>query len=316
MKRKTVCTILVILLLCTGGAIGGSFYMLGYSLRPERTIAAKNTDTSPYMRRNYPHIQGWIDSLGRTRALRDTFIANPQGIRLHAYYAKAARPTRKTAVIVHGYTDNAPRMFMIGYLYHKELGYNILLPELQHHGESGGEAIQMGWKDRQDVQQWMHTAHGLFGDSLQMVVHGISMGAAATMMTSGDPQPPYVKCFVEDCGYTTVWDEFSHVLKQSFGLPPFPLLTVCNRLCRWKYGWDFKEASALRQVSRCTLPMLFIHGDQDTFVPTEMVYQLYEAKPAPKELWIVPGAAHAMSYKEHPREYTDKVRTFVDKYIR
>lgn len=134
----------------------------------------------------------------------------------------------------------------------------------------------------------MNIANEIFGDSTQMVVHGISMGGATTMMVSGEKQQPYVKCFVEDCGYTSVWDEFSHELKSSFHLPAFPLMYTTSWLCEKKYGWNFKEASSLKQVEKCELPMLFIHGDKDTYVPTWMVYPLYEAKPEPKELWIVP----------------------------
>ena len=177
--------------------------------------------------------------------------------------------------------------------------------------------------------QWTETADELFGrnhaDSIasrstKMVVHGISMGAATTMMVSGEVehgqyQQPFIKCFVEDCGYTSVWDEFRGELKEQFGLPAFPLLHTASWLCRQEYGWDFREASALEQVKKCTLPMLFIHGDADTFVPTWMVYPLYEAKPEPKELWIVPGATHAMSYKDYPQEYTEHVKKFVGKYI-
>ena len=206
-------------------------------------------------------------------------------------------------------------MMMIGYLYSRDLGYNILLPDLQHHGQSEGAAIQMGWKDRWDVLEWMNIANQLFGNDTQMVVHGISMGGATTMMVSGEPQQPFVKCFVEDCGYTSVWDEFSNELKTSFKLPPFPLMYTTSWLCEKKYGWNFKEASALKQVAQCSLPMLFIHGDKDTYVPTWMVYPLYEAKPEPKELWIVPGAEHAVAYKENKQEYTEKVRNFVGKYI-
>ena len=135
------------------------------------------------------------------------------------------------------------------------------------------------------------------------------------MMVSGEPQQPFVKCFVEDCGYTSVWDEFSHELKASFHLPPFPLMYTTSWLCEKKYGWNFKEASSLKQVAKSQLPMLFIHGDKDTYVPTWMAYSLYEAKPEPKELWIVPGAAHAVSYKENKQEYTDRVRAFVGRYI-
>lgn len=98
--------------------------------------------------------------------------------------------------------------------------------------------------------QWMHIANQIYGDSTQMVVHGISMGGATTMMVSGEAQPYFVKCFVEDCGYTSVWDEFSHELKSSFHLPSFPLMNTTSWLCQKKYGWNFEEASSLNQVKK------------------------------------------------------------------
>lgn len=164
------------MLALTGCTIGGSFYMLNFSLTPNGKILSKDADSYPFMYKNYPFLRPWVDSLKQVDALKDTFIINPHGIQLHAYYVAAPQPTSKTAVIVHGYTDNAIRMFMIGYLYNRDLGYNILLPDLQHQGESEGPAIQMGWKDRWDVLQWMNIANEIFGDSTQMVVHGISMG--------------------------------------------------------------------------------------------------------------------------------------------
>lgn len=143
-------------------------------------------ESEAFMRTEYPQIVPWLDSLQQHHALRDTFITAPDGIRMHAFYARASRPTRRTAIIVHGYTDNAIRMFHIGYLYNQSLDYNILLPDLRYTGLTEGDAIQMGWLDRKDVLQWIDTAPALFGDSLKAVVHGISMGAATTMMVSGE----------------------------------------------------------------------------------------------------------------------------------
>ncbi|MBR8704519.1 alpha/beta hydrolase [Bacteroides pyogenes] len=310
---KFILSLSVIVLIFVGG---GSWYLIRYALTPSRQIKQKNDSTDLFMAERYPFYKSLTDSLKQAEALRDTFITNKEGIRLHAYYVRAARPTRNTAVIVHGYTDNAMRMMMIGYLYSRDLGFNILLPELQYHGASGGNAIQMGWKDRLDVMEWMDVADRLYGPDTKMVVHGISMGAATTMMVSGERQPLYVKAYVEDCGYTDVWDQFAKELDEGFRLPPFPLLHTASRLCDILYGWNFKEASALKQVARCKLPMLFIHGDKDRYVPTRMVYPLYEAKCEPKELWIVPGAAHAVSYQENPEEYTRKVRGFIDRHVR
>lgn len=300
------------LFLLTGG---GSIYMLNYSLSPNQNKGKDLSTSYQYMYKEYPFLRTWVDSLQTLSALCDTFITNPDGIRLHAIYIKAVPATNKTAVIVHGYSDNSIRMLMIGYLYNNALRYNILLPDLQDHGLSEGSAIQMGWKDRADVLQWMDVANRIFGGHTQMVVHGISMGAATTMMVSGETQQPYVKCFVEDCGYTSVWDEFNYELKSRFGLPAFPLLYTTSALCQLKYGWNFKEASALKQVKKCHYPMLFIHGGADTYVPTRMVYPLYKAKPEPKKLWIVPRVPHALSYKTFPAEYTWRVGTFVGKYI-
>lgn len=316
MKKNIRYGLLGLLAVAVVALTGGSFYMLGYSLTPKDNKGKDIPGSYEYMHSKYPFITPWLDSLQTTGALRDTFIINRKGRQLHAMFASAAKPTDKTAVIVHGYTDNAIRMLMIGYPYNNDLNYNILLPDLQDNGLSEGPAIQMGWKDRLDVLNWMNIANDIFGKRTQMVVHGISMGAATTMMVSGEAQQPFVKCFVEDCGYTSVWDEFSFQLKDMFGLPEFPLMYTTSWLCNAKYGWNFQEASSLEQVKKCSLPMFFIHGDADTYVPTRMVYPLYEAKSEPKELWIVPGATHAMSYKDYPQEYTERVKKFVGKYIR
>lgn len=311
MKKLLRITVLICILLLSLLGIGG-YYMVEHALSPQNR--GKDIEGSyAYMFKEYPYLKPYMDSLHQVGALRDTFINAPDGVRLHGYYVKAPAPTPQTAVIVHGYTDNAIRMMMIGYMYNKSLGFNILLPDLRYSGLSEGTHLQMGWNDRKDVAQWINTAPALFGDSLEIVVHGISMGAATTMMLAGEPQPESVKCFIEDCGYTHVWDEFKGELKQQFNLPAFPLLYVSNLICKLRYGWSFKEANALKQVAKCHLPMLFIHGENDTYVPTFMVYPLYEAKPQPKELWLVPSEGHARSFHNFPDEYTERVKEFINK---
>lgn len=313
MKKKTVIWSLAILATLAVAVIVTAHFMLVYSLQPDNR--GKDLQGSfDYMYEEYPFLRPWVDSLETAGALRDTFIVN-DGARLHAYYVAAPEATRATAVIVHGYTDNAIRMFMLAHLYNHELRYNVLLPDLHYSGLSDGDCFRMGWLDRLDVMRWMDVADSIFGGT-QMVVHGISMGAATTMMVSGEEQRPFVRCFVEDCGYTSVWDEFEHELRGRFGLPAFPLLHVADWLCGVEHGWTFREASAVEQVKKCRLPMLFIHGDADDFVPTWMVYELFEAKPQPKEIWVVPGAAHAVSYRDNRDQYVWRVRNFVSRYIK
>lgn len=315
MSKKVVRRILIALVVLVVLIPVVSLLMLRYSLGGDHR--GKHVDESfEHLFKVYPFTRQWVDSLNTAEALKDTFIVNREGKKLHAYYVHASVPTPKTAVIVHGYVGNAVEMMMIGYMFNRDLGYNILLPDLQYHGYSEGDAIQMGWKDRLDVMEWMDVARNIYGPDTQMVLHGISMGAATVMMISGEKVPGYVKCFIEDCGYTSVWDEFTWQLKRLFYLPQFPVLHTADWLCRQKHGWGFKEASSLEQVGKCHHPMLFIHGDADSYVPTSMVYPLYQAKPEPKELWIVPGATHAVAYKTNKEEYTKRVKAFTDKYIR
>lgn len=295
-----VATVAVIIL------TGASVFMLRYSLGPNPW----RYDTEGSYRRLfefYPETRPWVDSLRSINALRDTFVVMPTGERHHALYVW--RGSRKTALVLHGWRGSSVKFLFLARMYERDFGYNVVVPDFHAHGQSEGEAIGMGWPDRKDMLHWMQ----LFATDT-MAVHGVSMGGATTMMMSAEKMPEGVKDvrFVDDCGYTSVWDEFSKEMRDRFGLPPFPLMYTGSLLCKLLYGWSFGEASALRQVERSPYPMLFIHGDEDTFVPTEMGRRLYEAKQNNKELWIVPGTAHALSYKNHTEEYKERVRAFLN----
>jgi len=305
MKRSIVWGLLGVLSVLIIALAGGSIYMLDYSLASDPNRADED---SCYRKlyADYPETVEWMDSLRRHDALRDTFVTMEGGYRCHAYYVN--KGSRRTVLQIHGWRDQPIKFFFLTRMYERELGYNVLIPDVYAHGRSDGDMVRMGWLDRLDMKRWMEVFK-----TDTMVVHGVSMGAATTMMLSGEPMPAGIKDlrFVEDCGYTSVWDEFSGQLKVQFGLSEFPLLYTSSLLCKLLYGWSFGEASALRQVSKCPYPMLFIHGDSDTFVPTEMVYRLYEAKPGHKELWVTTDTEHALSYKNHPKEYVAHVREFL-----
>ncbi|MGM9713738.1 MAG: alpha/beta hydrolase [Prevotella sp.] len=318
-KKQCIISIVLFLLLVVLLAVcGGSMYMLSYSLSPDPN---RHDIDSAYnaLYGRMPDMRTWTDSVRGHGLLRDTFVVMPSGERHHALYLRADSASGRTAVIVHGYKDCAVKFLHLGRMYHRDLGYNIIMPDLHAHGLSEGDDIQMGWKDKDDVRHWIGIATEIFsteGHEADIVVHGVSMGAATTMCLSGDSLPENVRCFIEDCGYTSVWDEFALQLKEQFSLPPFPLMYTTSLLCRMKHGWSFGEASPLRQVARCRRPMLFIHGDADTFVPFSMMRPLYDAKPQPKEMLIAHGSEHAKAYNDHMEEYTQAVRRFLSKYNR
>ena len=252
--------------------------------------------------------------------LRDTTMLSPNdGLPLHALYRRADKPTTHTVFLMHGYTGNAATMLNMALFYSQELGCNVFLPDFHAHGLSQGRMRQMGWLDRHDMVAWMRMANQLFsldGRETQMLVTGVSMGGATTMMVSGEVESQglsFVKCFVEDCGYTNVYDQFHDVVKGRFTA----FLNWANHRCRRKYGWDFREASSVNQLANCHLPMLFIHGGADTYVPTRMVHEVYDAKrEGIKELWIPQRVEHAQSFGKQNKEYRQRVKAFAEEYIK
>ena len=300
--------------LLVSGCLAGR-YMSGYALTPEPHGVADIERTRAKADSLCPGSTAWYDGLKAEGVLRDTFITGYRDFRVHACYVPAADPSNAqgTAIVIHGYGDNHFVFLYLVRMYRDELNYNVLFPDLQYHGYSEGDHIQMGWHDRLDVEKWIEVAHGIFQDDF-MVLHGVSMGGATVMMTSGDELPEYVKAFVEDCGYSSVIMQFNNNRKQSFGFIPPDVLQSASLVTKMKYGWGFWEASSLKQLEKCDRPMLFIHGDADDFVPTSHVYKNYEAKVnGYKELWVAPDAVHANSYAKHPMEYTQRVRDFLNK---
>lgn len=251
----------------------------------------------------------WLDSAG----CETWEVTSEDGLRLKAHYV--AVPTSKKAVLLfHGYS--AKGKDMAGFarsLYSR--GFNVLMPDARGHGESEGRYIGFGWHERRDCLLWIRRVAERLGEDAQIVLMGISMGAATVMMASGENLPPQVKAIVEDCGYTSVWEQLGWQLKRIYKLPRFPFLHATSLLTKLRAGYGFKEASALNQVKKCRTPMLFIHGEDDTFVPYHMVHKLYDACPAEKDIYTVPGAGHGMACTTDIAAYENKVSSFIGKYI-
>lgn len=301
-------SVVVLLLLLL---VVASFHMLDVSLGD---LSGKDVE----LRRNIlgeeaPDVLAWSDSLKSCGVMRDTTLTTSDGRRLHAVFAAATDSTTRTLVIIHGYTCNVYSSMKIARMFRDSLHLNIFMPDLHGHGLSDGDEVQMGWKDADDIIEWMPLITHLFcdSDSAKIAIQGVSMGAATAMNLSGKENIPQIKCYIEDCGYTSVWDEFSHELKGRYGLPDFPVLHSSSLLCKLLHGWSFREASSVNMVKRCHKPMMFIHGDNDDFVPSWMVHPLYEAKSQPKTLWITKGTDHAHSFRDYPKEYELRVKEFL-----
>ena len=305
---------LVVAVNALSGCLAGK-YMSGYALTPSVHGIADIERTRHKADSLMPGSTAWYDGLKAEGLLKDTTIVGYRNFKVHACYVPAADPStaQGTAIVVHGYGDNHLVFLYLVRMYRDELNYNVLFPDLQYHGYSEGDHVQMGWYDRFDIEKWIEVAHNVFQDDF-MVLHGVSMGAATVMMTSGDQLPGYVRAFVEDCGYSSVIDQFNNNRRQSFAFIPPDVLQSASVVTKRRYGWGFWEASSVKQLAKCDRPMLFIHGDADDFVPFEHLQKNYDAKvKGYKEMWVTHGAVHANSYAKYPREYVEHVRAFLAK---
>ncbi len=245
--------------------------------------------------------------------VREAAVTADDGAVMKGDLVRADNDSHLWALLLHGYSRTRTRVYSLG-LYYAQKGYNVVMPDLRGPGASGGDYIGMGWLDRKDVLKWIEMIISEDSEA-QIAIHGGSMGAATAMMAAGEKLPGNVKAVVEDCGYTSVFDVFSDVLWDHARLPAFPLVYTAELYGRIFAGYSFSEASALEQIKKCTVPVLFIHGDSDTFVHTDMVYRLYDACPTEKELLIIEDAAHGQALYRDPERYFDTVFVFLDKYI-
>ena len=312
MKKVLNIAAVALMAISLNSCLAGKF-MTNYALKPTPHGVEDIERTRHKADSLMPGSTAWYDGLKAQGILKDSWITNDEGYKLHACYVPAAKPeeAKGTAIVVHGYTDNHLVFLYLVRMYRDLLNYNVLFPDLQYHGYSEGDEVQMGWKDRLDMLKWIEVAHNEFKDDF-MVLHGVSMGAATVMMTSGEPLPDYVKCFVEDCGYASVAIQFNNNRKQSFGFIPKDVLNSASLVTKKNYGWGFWEASSVKQVAKCDRPMLFIHGDADDFVPFDNLQMCYDAKKKGyKEMYVCHGAVHANSYQKDPETYIAKVSNFL-----
>lgn len=216
----------------------------------------------------------------------------------------------KLLIACHGAHSSGIGEFCFAMPYFYREGYTVLMPEHRGCGESDGKFLGYGTHESKDTLLWLEYARKRFPE-LNIYLYGVSMGGATVLMMSDKINDPAVKGVIADCSYTSAWDEFSYQLKTSFHLPNFPMLHTCNLICRLICGYDFRDASPVKAVSNSSLPVLFIHGAADDFVPKFMQDELYAVCPTRKEKLTVDGAVHARSYYTDPAAYESAMESFI-----
>ena len=301
-----ILVILICLVIITGTITGNFLFNLALNPRTSKSIIFNNEIDEIKTQMKIDN-EKWLKENAKS-----VYIQNKK-INLHSYEVNNKKESKTWVIAVHGYTDsgyfmvNAAKKFL-------DYGYNVLIPDLRAHGKSEGKYIGMGWLDKDDIILWIDYLISTYGN-IKIILYGISMGAATVMMTSGEKLPSNVRMVIEDCGYTSVWDEFSYELKYLFHMPTFPALYNANLITKIRAGYSLRKASCIKQIKKSSIPILFIHGDQDKFVPFYMLDKLYDAANCKKEKLVIKNAGHAEAQAVDPEKYWHTVRKFIKRYI-
>ena len=293
----------------TGIVLGAAAHFYKYSLTPKKHDPRLDSDPSE---KEYAAGRKWV----KTHPLReDIYIRSDDGLHLHASYIPAEKgdsAEHRYAVCVHGYANTSDSMGLYASVYRDRYGMNVLLPDLRGHGRSDGVYVGMGYDDSRDLVRWIDWV--LEKDpSAQIILHGISMGAATVLMTTGCHLPKQVAAAISDSAYTSAVDVFTYVYKKlDEAVIPAPIMMEAVRaIALVRAGYDIAKAKPVEAVARSQTPTLFIHGQADTFVPPEMMPALYKAASCPKAFQWIPEAEHVQSVNVDPETYWARIERFL-----
>jgi len=250
------------------------------------------------------------------RSLIDNIISLPyerveiisrDGLRLSARYYHV-RDGAPLEIQCHGYRSTPLRDFAVSGVECYKRCYNLLLIDHRAHGESEGNTITFGIKERFDVLDWIDYAIERFGSDLKIILYGISMGAATVLMASGKQLPDNVVCVLADCGYDSAKAIIMKVISE-MELPAKLLYPFVKLGARVYGGFDLEETSPVEAVKNCKVPLIMFHGDTDAFVPYEMSEKVYAACPHKnKRLVKIAGAGHGLAFPVDKELYINSMR--------
>ncbi len=289
-------------------AVASYFYrrtMLRGNAKRDRTQKMAGTDWDRYI----PTIRAAKEWLAE-QPQEEVWITSDDGLKLFGRFFPCGSST-KTVLCFHGYTSEGLNDYSTLARFYLEHGFNLLIVDERAHGRSEGTYIGFGCLDRLDAKVWIDYLVKRMGEDSSILLHGDSMGAATVLMTTGLSLPKQVKAAVSDCAFTSAWEVFSAVLKNMYHLPAFPIMQLANRMVLKNAGYELDECNARREVRKAKIPILFIHGKSDTFVPCSMVYELYDACRTEKKLVVIEDAGHVESCYKNPEKYEEAIRSFI-----
>lgn len=294
----------------TIGAGAYTCYRMVFSVPERKPDPYKGTESKEF--RSYKRdIRKLLDEVTEL-SYEDVYTASEDGLLLHGRYYVSA-PDAPVEILCHGYRSSGYRDFCGGLKMALERGHNVLLIDQRAHGESDGKCLTFGIKERKDCLAWVDYICRRCGADTKVVLVGISMGAATVTMVTELELPDNVVGVIADCGYSSPKKIIRKVMRDR-GYPQclYPFVALGARV----FGhFNLNESSSEEALKSCKIPVLFIHGDGDDFVPWDMSKENYEACASDKKFVTVPTAGHAVSYLVDEEAYTQAVDEFLEKVL-
>ncbi len=239
-------------------------------------------------------------------------IMSEDGLNLTGNLYSCEKP-RRIVLAMHGWRSNWWTDFSCSVDFLHDEHCIMLMPDQRGTNDSEGDYISFGVLERQDCALWVKYIVERFGSDLPIYLLGVSMGATTVLMTSGCELPECVKGIISDCGFTSPHAIWKHVLDNNLKMNEKLTYPIANAILKKEANFGGDDYSTVDALKVNTRPILFIHGTEDRFVPLDMTFENYLATSAPKQLLIVPGAGHGMSYVIDTVSYQKAVRKFFKK---
>lgn len=258
------------------------------------------------------------EALYNSASKEDITLKSFDGLNLTSTLIMNENPTNKFIVLVHGVS-----ICYVGSLKYFDIfyrnGFNVLIVNQRRHGKSEGKYSTYGFYEKYDVNMWIEYLKSRFGNDIILGLHGESMGAGTVMETI--PLNDSIKFVIEDCGYSNFHEligfQITHEYKNRLVRKLLrPSLLFANFFMKTKAKFSMKKIVPIDIVASTSLPMMFVHGKEDYFVPWYMAVDLYKAKTKGyKELYLVEGAKHAEALEVNKILYEKKIMTFIEKAL-
>lgn len=248
----------------------------------------------------------YLDTLKSERV----YVTSFDGLRLAGSYYNNNN-SNTTILLFHGYRSDGRFDFSCAVRFYIELGLNVLIVDQRCNGESEGKLITFGIKERKDVTSWIDFINKKYAPK-NIFLSGVSMGATTVMMAANLELPDNVRGIIADCGFTAAPDIIKKVAKQAFKINATPILPVLNFMCKIFGHFSLYETTTTKTLAESDIPIFFIHGKKDGFVPCEMTEQSYAAARAEKHICLVEGADHGISFLVDTDSITDSITKFVN----